>query len=412
MNALLALRPASAILLCAGVVLSIGMGLRQSLGLFMQSSVQDLGITVSQFTLAIAIQNLSWGFLQPLTGGLAARWGFRPVMMFGGACYTAGMLLFGLADGLWAVMAGAGLMIGLGLACTGSSMSMAAAAKAVSPAQRSLVMGLVSALGSLGSLFSAPIGQVLMVDHGWRVGVFGFVALAAIMVPAAFIAGRVDRVTVPPAQRSGADNVSAWTALAMAGRQPVYVITALAFFICGLQLVFLTTHLPSYLALCGMDPMLSAQALGVVGGFNVLGSLFFGWAGGRWNKPFLLGLIYLGRSVGLGLYFFLPPTTDSTLLMAAVIGFLWLGVAPLVTGLVAEMFGLRWTAMLSGVAFASHQVGSFIGAYGGGVLFDLYGNYTLAWQLGVGMGVLAALGQLSAALPIFPGPRAPKPAVA
>jgi predicted MFS family arabinose efflux permease len=161
-----------------------------------------------------------------------------------------------------------------------------------------------------------------------------------------------------------------------------------------MQLVFLTTHLPSYLAICGLDPMLGAQALGMIGGFNVLGSLFFGWAGGRWNKLVLLGGIYLLRSAALAAYFIVAPTPASTLVFAAVMGFLWLGVVPLVAGSVAEMFGVRWQAMLQGVAFFGHQLGSFTGALGGGLLYDALGSYELAWRIGVGLGLAAGLVQI------------------
>jgi MFS family permease len=177
-----------------------------------------------------------------------------------------------------------------------------------------------------------------------------------------------------------------------------FVVMTSAYFVCGLQLVFITTHLPAYLALCNMDPMLSAEALGVIGGFNVLGSLFFGWAGGRWSKRALLGLIYTLRSLGLAGYFALPPTPTSTLVFAAVMGFLWLGVGPLIAGSVAEMFGLRWQAMIQGVAFVSHQLGSFVGALGSSLLFEALDNYDLAWRLAVAMGLTAGVFQLVSAL--------------
>jgi MFS family permease len=191
-----------------------------------------------------------------------------------------------------------------------------------------------------------------------------------------------------------------------AARTPSFLVMTAAYFVCGMQLLFIATHLPSYLALCGMDPMLSAEALGVIGVFNVFGSLFFGFAGGRWSKGALLGGIYLARSAVLGWYFVLPPTPTGTLVFAAAMGFLWLGVGPLVAGLVAEMFGLRWQAMIQGLAFMSHQIGSFVGAFGGGLIFDLLGSYDLAWRLGVAIGLLAGLVQVSFALlrPVRPAP--------
>ena len=385
-----ALRPSLPILIGASVMLSLAMGLRQSLGIFMPPLTKDTGIGVSDFTMAIAVQNLAWGALQPLAGAWAVRLGMRRLMVGGALLYILGLVLLATTSGLTGVVLGAGVCIGAALACNGSALAMAAASRPVPVAVRSSVLGIVSAAGSIGAMIAAPIGQALSQAHGWRIGVWGFVVLALLMVPAAWTAGRVDALPVPHKAGEG-DN--AREALAIALRNPLFVVMALTYFVCGMQLVFLTTHLPSYLDLCGMDPMLSAQALGVIGGFNVLGSLFFGWAGGRWNKLVLLGAIYTVRSLALAWYFISAPTPTSTLVFAAIMGFLWLGVAPLVSGWIADTFGLRWQAMLGGVAFVCHQVGSFVGALGGGLIFDLAGSYTLAWQAGVALGLAAGLTQ-------------------
>jgi predicted MFS family arabinose efflux permease len=390
-----ALRPSLPILIGASVMLSMAMGVRQSLGLFMPPLTRDIGIGVSDFTIAIAVQNLAWGAFQPLAGAWATRLGMRWLMVGGALLYSLGLVLLATATGMLGVLLGAGLSIGAGLACTGSALAMAAASRPVPIAARSAVLGIVSAAGSVGALIAAPIGQSLSQAFGWRVGVWGFVALAVLMVPAAWVAGKVDALPVPHKAGEG-DNARA--ALGIALHNPLFVVMALTYFVCGMQLVFLTTHLPSYLDLCGMDPMLSAKALGTIGGFNVLGSLFFGWAGGRFNKLVLLGGIYTIRSLVLAAYFMAAPTPASTLVFAAVMGFLWLGVAPLVAGSVAEMFGLRWQAMIQGVAFFSHQMGSFLGAFGGGVLYTWLGNYELAWRVGVGLGLLAGLVQIAVAL--------------
>ena len=387
------------ILIGAAVMLSLSMGLRQSLGLFMQPLTRDVHISISDFTLAIAVQNLVWGFLQPVAGALTVRFGFRPIMMVGTLLYIAGLVVLASANGFTGVMVGAGVLIGISLACTASAIAMSVAARPVSVQLRSVVFGIVSAAGSVGAMVSAPLGQVLANDFGWRYGVIGFVVLALFMVPAAWIAGRADAIPLPPAANAGGtDDMSARDALGVALHNGKFLVMTAAFFVCGMQLLFLTTHLPTYLAICGMDPMLSAEALGVIGGFNVLGSLFFGWAGGRWNKMVLLGLIYALRSLILGAYFFFPPSPATTLIFAALMGFLWLGVAPLLAGAVAEMFGLRWQAMLQGVAFVSHQFGSFMGAYGGGVLYDALGSYDLAWRIGVALGLFAGIVQIAAGL--------------
>jgi predicted MFS family arabinose efflux permease len=392
------LRPALPILIGASVMLTFSMGLRQSLGIFLQPLTRDVGISVSEFTLAIAVQNLAWGFLQPFAGALTVRYGFRLIMMIGAALYVAGLGLMASAHGLPSVVLGAGLLIGMSLACTASAIAMSVAARAVPASVRSTALGIISAAGSLGALLSAPIGQVLSQDFGWRMGLTGFVVLSLLMVPAAWFAGRVDKIPLPKPSSDQIGNVSAGSAITTAFGNASFVAMTCAYFVCGMQLVFITTHLPSYLAICGMDPMLSAQMLGMIGGFNVLGSLFFGWAGGRWNKLALLGGIYICRSLVLGWYFMLPPTPASTLVFGALAGFLWLGVGPLVAGAIVEMFGLRWQAMIQGLAFMSHQLGSFLGAYGGGLIYDALGSYTLAWRIGVALGLAAGIVQVAFAL--------------
>jgi predicted MFS family arabinose efflux permease len=295
-------------------------------------------------------------------------------------------------------MLGGGVLIGMSLACTAAAMAMSVAARAVPASVRSTVMGIVSGAGSLGALLSAPLGQILNEGYGWRTGLAGFVILSLALIPAAWFAGGVDRIPLPKPSSDDIGNTSAGVAVKVAFGNASFVVMTCAYFVCGMQLVFLTTHLPSYLAICGLDPMLSAQTLGMIGGFNVLGSLFFGWAGQRWNKLALLGGIYIFRSIALAWYFMLPPTPASTLLFGAIMGFLWMGVGPLVAGAVAEMFGLKWQAMIQGLAFMSHQLGSFLGAYGGGLIYDQLGSYNMAWRIGVALGLAGGIIQVAFAL--------------
>ncbi|WMT71679.1 MFS transporter [Bradyrhizobium sp. Ash2021] len=392
------LRPTLPILIGASLMLTLSMGLRQSLGIFMQPLTHDIGISVSDFTLAIAVQNLAWGFLQPLAGALTVRYGFRAIMVIGAMFYIAGLALMASAHGFLAVMIGGGVLIGMSLACTAAAIAMSVAARAVPTSVRSTVLGMVSGAGSLGALLSAPLGQILNEGYGWRVGLAGFVILSLALIPAAWFAGGVDKVPLPKLSSDDIGNTSAGVAVKVAFGNASFVVMTCAYFVCGMQLVFLTTHLPSYLAICGLDPMLSAQTLGMIGGFNVLGSLFFGWAGGRGNKLALLGGIYIFRSIALAWYFMLPPTPATTLLFGAIMGFLWMGVGPLVAGAVAEMFGLKWQAMIQGLAFMSHQLGSFLGAFGGGVLYDALGSYTMAWRIGVALGLAGGIIQVAFAL--------------
>ncbi len=398
MNDWRALRPVLPILLGASIMLTLSMGIRQTFGLFLQPVTHDLALSVSDFTLAFSIQNLTWGLLQPFVGALVVRLGFRPILVAGAVLYLAGLLVLAAAHDLLAIFAGGGLLIGVSLACTASAMAQAAASRVVPAAIRSLVLGIITGAGTLGALVAAPLAQAVTEHHGWRSGMLALFVFALLLLPATWFAGRVDRIPLPP---PGGGQIAAATfaaALRSAFSRAPFVVMTAAYFVCGMQLLFIATHLPSYLAICGMDPMLSAQALGVIALFNVAGSLFFGWAGGHWPKLVLLGGIYVARSLVLGWYFMAPPTPASTLVFAALMGFLWLGVGPLVAGSVVEMFGLRWQAMIQGLAFMSHQVGSFVGAFGGGLLFDTFGSYDLAWRLGVGMGLAAGLVQISFAI--------------
>jgi predicted MFS family arabinose efflux permease len=213
------------------------------------------------------------------------------------------------------------------------------------------------------------------------------------MLPAAFLAGRAARL---PNSSAADKDLTLVGALGEASRHGGYVIMSLAFFVCGLQLIFLTTHLPSYLVLCGMDPMLGAQALAVIGLFNVIGSWGFGWLGDRYSKRMLLGGIYIIRSLVMAAYFMLPVTPTSTLIFAALMGLTWLGVIPLLNGLVVQMFGIKFLSTLTGIAFFSHQVGSFLGAWGGGAIYDAVGSYDRALQAGVIIGLIAGFAQLLA----------------
>ncbi len=401
------LGPALPVLIGAAVMLAMAMGLRQSLGIFMTPMTADIALTVSEFTLAIAIQNLVWGFTQPVIGAMTVRLGFRVPMVAGGVLFCTGLVMLTLADGFLMVLLGAGFAIGMAMAAVSSAMALAVSSRAVPASRRSFVLGLVASASSMGAMVAAPVGQAINTSTGdWRYGMIGFVVLAVSIIPAAWLAGRVDRMNLPVHGPSGSDGLTASAALKVALRHGPFLVMSAAFFVCGMQLIFLLTHLPNYLAICGMDPMLSATALAIIGAFNIAGSIFFGWAGGWWNKQALLGIIYLCRSVILTAFFITPPTPESTIVFACFMGFFWLGVSPLIAGSVIEMFGLRWQPMLQGVTFFVHQFGSFAGAFGGGFLFDMMGSYDLAWRLGVLIGAAAGIVQLIVALWRPPAPRA------
>jgi predicted MFS family arabinose efflux permease len=375
----------------AAVMLSLAMGMRQSFGLFQPHIVRDVAVTTADFSLAMAIQNIVWGVTQPFVGILADRFGVRWVMLAGIAVYAAGLGLMMTATSAFGLILGSGICVGLALSCTASSVAMNVASRAVSAARRSVTMGAVSAVGSLGLTIASPMAQTLISTAGWQVALWGFLGLVCVMVPAAIGAGQIDRVQAAPSQQL---EQSLPAVLRSAFGHSGYLVMATAFFVCGLQLVFITTHLPTYLADCGMDASVGAAALAAIGLFNVLGSYLFGWLGGRHPKQHLLGLVYILRSLCIAAYFTLPPSPASTIVFAAAMGMLWLGVVPLVNGLVVELFGLRYMTTLVGIAFLSHQIGSFLGAWGGGMLYDVLGNYDAAWKAAVLVGLIAGFAQM------------------
>lgn len=389
------LRAALPVLVGGAAMMTVTMGIRQSFGFFLRPVTADLGIGAADFALALSVQNLVWGIAQPVTGWLAARHGLRPVMLGGALLFLAGLAVMALARGPLGLLLGAGVLAGVALSCTTAAMALAAAARAVPARMRSMTYGVMTGMGSLGALLAAPLGQAVTAAAGWRAGLWALAALAVAAVPGALLAGRADRMAM--SRRDGPD-VPARTVIRAALARAEFMVMAGAYFVCGMQLLFIATHLPSYLALCGMDAALGVQAFGLIGVTNILGSVFFGWAGGRWPKLALLGGIYLARSVLIAWYFALPPTAASTLMFAGAMGFLWMGVGPLVAGAVGEMFGVRWQPMVQGLALLSHQLGSFAGAWGGGLALDAFGSYTVAWEAGVVVGLAAGTVQVAAAL--------------
>jgi len=385
-----------AVLTGASVMLIMSMGMRQSFGLFVAPVTLDLGISVADFTLAIAIQNLTWGLSQPFIGAFADKFGCRMMTVFGSLLYAAGLGVTMMAEGPVALWIGLGFMVGLALACTALSLALSASARAVSAVKRSVTLGTVAAAGSIGTFIAAPLAQGLIASDGWLMAMVGFLGLCVVMIPAAFFVGAGDKTAMQMARTSTAsdDHLSLKEVLAEAWQHKGYVTMAVAYFVCGLQLIFIAAHLPTYLELCGQSPTLSAQALGVIGGFNAIGCYILGWMGSKYPKHVLLGSVYILRSAFIVVYFLLPATPVTTLVFAAVMGLLWLGVAPLVTGLVGQIFGLRYMATLTGLAFFCHQTGSFFGAWGAGLIFDALGNYDLAWQIGVAIGVTAGIAQI------------------
>ena len=361
------------------------MGLRQSLGLFMRPMALDLGISAAAFGFTIALQNIVWGLSQPFVGALADRYGPRPVLIGTALTYAAGLTLMVFSKSIPAGLQVAGFLAGIGTAGTGFGVLIGVVSRATPPEKRSQTVGLVAAAGSLGTMVIAPLGQGLINGFGWQTALLVFAAIAASMALLSL------PIREQPVSQSGpaAAKQNLGDAVREALTHRGYLFMTLAFFACGFQLVFIATYLPAYLQLCGVAPGVGASALALIGLFNTIGTYIFGQLGARYSQKHLLAMIYLLRTLIIVAFLSLPITAASTLVFAAAMGFFWLGVAPLVTGIVARVFGLTHFNTLYGIVFLSHQVGSFFGAWMGGVVFDRTGNYNFAWGALIVIGLAA-----------------------
>jgi predicted MFS family arabinose efflux permease len=380
-----------ALLVLSGVIISVGMGLRQSLGLFMRPMTVDAGVTAATFGFSLALQNIIWGFAQPVVGAFADRHGARPVLIGTSLLYALGLTLMVFSGKVPGILELAGFLTGVGVAGTGLGVLIGTVSRATPPERRTQTVGIVAAAGSLGMMVIAPLGQWIINSHGWQAGIVVFALIAVSMVLLALpIKGLAVRLGAEGASGAAATSgQSLGEALREAVRHRGYVFMMIAFFACGFQLVFITTHLPAYLQLCGVAPGVGASALALIGLFNTIGTYLFGQLGARYSQKHLLALIYLMRTLIICVFLLVPISAASTLVFAAAMGFLWLGVAPLVTGIIGRVFGLSHFNTLYGVIFLSHQLGSFFGAWMGGLVFDWTGRYDFAWGALIVVGLTA-----------------------
>lgn len=377
--------PAAA-LACGSLILTLAMGVRHGFGLFLPPMSMELGWGRETFAFALALQNLVWGFTQPVIGMLADRWGGGRVVVAGVVLYCAG--LYGMASSTSPLMLAltSGVAIGTALSCCTFSVVSGVVGRRYSPAQRTQALGIAGAAGSFGQFAMLPIAEYLISGLGWHNALLALGAAILFMLPAAF--GIVER-SEGHAAALGA--TSAREALAEALRSRDYWLLSLGFFVCGFQVVFIAIHLPAFVLDAGLSPKVGVQALALIGLFNIFGTYGFGLAGGRWRKKNLLAGLYFARSIVIVVFLLAPLTPTSVAIFAAAMGLLWLGTVPLTNGLVAQIFGVRYLAMLSGFVFFSHQLGSFLGVWLGGLIFDMTGAYDIVWMIAIALGVLAAL---------------------
>ncbi len=380
------LRGAVVVLICGVIILVLSFGIRTSFGIFLDPVTESLGTGREVFALAMAVQNLLWGLAQPFAGAIADRYGPGRVVALCGGLYALGLYLMAQATTPGELMLSAGFLIGVALSGTGFPVVLAVISRSVPEAKRSLFLGIGSAGGSSGQLVMVPAGHLLLGGFGWVTALLILAAITCVTVPlAAAFAGR-----------SGSSGIgvigdqSIAEAVREAGRHSGFWFLTAGFFVCGFHVAFIATHLPAFILDNGGSAAIGAAALAVIGLGNIVGSFTCGVLGGRYTKKYVLSGLYLARSVTFTLFMLVPLSDASILIFSAVIGMLWLGTVPLTSGLVGQIFGVRYMAMLFGFVFFSHQLGSFLGAWYGGFIFDRTGSYDPVWWMSVALGLIAA----------------------
>ncbi|MBN9669185.1 MFS transporter [Roseibium aggregatum] len=376
------------IIACGCLVALISFGPRSAMGLFFQPMTEARDWSREIFALAIAIQNLVWGIAQPVAGMMSDRYGTWKTMTLGAALYAAGLLMMIDAQSTVALHVSAGVLIGLGIAFSSFSLVLAAFGRTVSPEQRSLAFGIGTASGSLGQFLFAPLGGALIANIGWQDTLLIFTGLVALIPLFAIV---LRGKSIHGEGEAAVNNQKLTSAVAEAFRTRGYILLTLGFFVCGFHVAFITVHLPPYIADLGLDPSWGAIAIALIGLCNIVGSLISGYIGGRHSKSIFLSLIYLARSVAILAFIMTPPSPASVLVFSGVMGLLWLSTVPPTSGLVAVMFGPRYMATLFGFVFLSHQIGSFLGVWLGGKIYDETGSYDLIWWCGIALGIFAAI---------------------
>ncbi len=378
-------RTPTVVLIASSVLLTLSLGVRHGFGLFLQPMSADLHWGRETFAFAMAVQNLVWGVATPFAGMFADRFGTHRVAFVCGLFYAAGLATMAHATTPIGLALSAGVLIGLGLSGVSFSVVAGVLGRSFPPEKRSMALGISAAAGSFGQFAMLPLTQVLLSSLGWYGALVVLAAIAALMMP----------LTVAIYERHAgsahAFQQSASQAIREAMGHRGYVLLTIGFFVCGFQVVFVGVHLPAYLADKGMAPHVAVTALALIGLFNIVGTWTTGWLGSRMPNRYILSFIYFSRAVVFALFFLLPVSALSVYAFAVALGLLWLSTVPPTNGIVAQVFGVRYLAMLSGVTFFSHQIGSFLGAWLGGKLFDTMGSYDIVWWLSIALGIAAGL---------------------
>ncbi len=371
------------IVVCGCLIIFIGFGTRATMGIFLVPITEEYEWGRSIFAFAAAIQNLFWGFSQPIFGAIADRYGSGRVILFGGLCYIAGLALMIVASTPLGFYIANGALIGFGLSGTTFAIILAVIARSVPERHRSMALGIGAAAGSLGQFVLVPIGNFWVTQFGWSSTIILLACLMALVIPFSYLMSGKVEVSGPEQTLKAA--------LSEAARHSGYVYLTTGFFVCGFQVTFIGIHLPAYLTDVGLSSNVGAWALSLVGLFNLFGTLLAGHLGNRMPKKNILSFIYFGRAVAIAIFVLTPPSVVSALLFACSMGILWLATVPLTSGIVGQIFGPRYMGTLFGFVFLSHQLGSFLGVWLGGLLFDSTQSYEVVWWICAALGVIAAV---------------------
>ncbi len=371
------------IVTCGCLVIFFGFGTRATMGVFLVPITEEYEWGRSIFAFAAALQNIFWGFSQPLFGAIADRYGSGRVILLGGCCYIVGLLLMMVASSPLGFYIANGVLIGLGLSGTSFAVILAVIARAVPDNKRSMALGIGSAAGSLGQFVLVPVANSFVVQLGWTSTILILACLMVLVIPFAYMLSGKQEVAGPEQTLKAA--------LSEAAGHSGYVYLTAGFFVCGFQVTFIGVHLPAYLTDVGLSSSVGAWALSLVGLFNLIGTLLAGYMGNKFLKKNILSVIYFGRAVAITIFVLVPPSVASALIFAGSMGILWLATIPLTSGIVGQIFGPRYLGTLFGFVFLSHQLGSFLGVWMGGVLFDTTQSYEVVWWVCAGLGVIAAV---------------------
>jgi predicted MFS family arabinose efflux permease len=370
---------------CAALVMTLSMGVRQVSGLFLKPIAVDLGLSRDAFGMAVALQNLVWGLTQPFAGFVADRYGARPVVVVGGILYATGMAIAAFAQDIYAFTFGLGVLGGLGQSGTAFAVILAVIGRAAPPERRSVAMGIGSSAGSLGMFALVPITSALIEIVEWRSAMTILAVLLIAMIPLGLALGGRDEAA------AGSGGPSGTAAFRAAGRDRDYWLLNLGFSVCGFQLAFIATYLPTILLDRGLDLSTGAAVLAAIGAFNIIGAYLGGLAGGRWLKKDVLAIIYLARSTAIAVFLMVPLSATSAIAFGAAIGLLWLSTVPLTSGLVADLWGKRNLGFLFAIVYIGHQFGAFAGAWVAGLAFEHTGSFDLMWIAAIAGGIIAAV---------------------